>query len=177
MEYEKREQVTIAEYLEMIRLKTAVLIACSLKMGALLAGANARNCQLLYEFGILIGIAFQLQDDWLDVYGDEQTFGKQIGGDICENKKSCLLIAALELSTENDRLELQKWIDKPTFDRQEKIAAVRKIYTQSGADASARNLMNHYYTQAMRSLQQIDVEISAKSELEKFAAEVMSRVK
>lgn len=177
MEFEKRDQVTIAEYLEMIRLKTAVLIACSLKMGALLAGANAQNCQLLYEFGILIGIAFQLQDDWLDVYGDEHTFGKQIGGDICENKKSCLLITALALSNENDRKELQKWIACPVFDRQEKIEAVRKIYTQSGADASTRNLMNQYYTQAMEALQKIEVETTAKTELQKFAAEVMSRVK
>jgi len=176
MEFEQRDQVTISEYLEMIRLKTAVLIACSLKMGAVLAGANDQSCQLLYNFGVLIGIAFQLQDDWLDVYGKEQSFGKQIGGDICENKKSFLAVSAFEMGSESDRQELRKWMDTVDFNREEKIAAVRQIFTESGAAAATKKLMGEYYNQALTVLEQIDIENSAKSELEKFAAEVMSRV-
>ena len=177
MEFEQRDQVTVAEYLEMIRLKTAVLIACSLKMGALLAGANDQSCQLLYDFGILIGIAFQLQDDWLDVYGEEQSFGKQIGGDICENKKSFLLVSAFAMGSESTRQMLQKWMDVTDFDRHEKISAVRQIFTDSGAATATKKLMREYYLKALKVLAQLDIENPAKTELEKFAAEVMSRVK
>jgi geranylgeranyl diphosphate synthase type II len=177
MEYEERDQVSIAEYLEMIRLKTAVLIACSLKMGALLAGANEESCRLLYDFGILIGIAFQLQDDWLDVYGEESSFGKQIGGDICENKKSCLLLQALTLCNESDRLRLQQWMGKSDFDRNEKIIAVREIFTSSGAAEATKTLMKNYYDKALDTLLQLDVDDTAKTELKEFASGVLSRVK
>jgi len=141
MEFEERDQVTIAEYLEMIRLKTAVLIACSLKMGALLAGADEKSCQLLYNFGILTGTAFQLQDDWLDVYGEENSFGKQIGGDICENKKTFILLKAIEMSDQKTRSQLKEWMAKTDFDRNEKVEAVRKIFTESGASEATRSLM------------------------------------
>lgn len=177
MQYEERDQVTLAEYLEMIRLKTAVLIACSLKMGALLAGADDQSCQFLYEFGILIGIAFQLQDDWLDVYGEENSFGKQIGGDICENKKSCLLISALSLSSEPERKQLQNWLKQTDFDKNEKIAAIREIFTKSGASTATKKLMKQYHDRALEALQQLNIEDSAKSELRKFASDVMKRVK
>jgi len=177
MQYEERDQVSLDEYLEMIRLKTAVLIACSLKMGALLAGADDQSGDLLYEFGILIGIAFQLQDDWLDVYGAENSFGKKIGGDICENKKSCLLISALTMSSETDLRELQTWLKRSEFIKQEKIDAVREIFTKSGAAIATKNLMKVYYDRALDALQRLDLEDSAKVELRKFAFDVMSRVK
>lgn len=177
MQYEERDSVSLDEYLEMIRLKTAVLIACSLKMGALLGGADDQSCQLLYEFGILIGIAFQLQDDWLDAYGAEKTFGKKIGGDICENKKSCLLIAALTMSNETDRNDLLIWLKKADFNKQEKIAAVREIFTNSGAATATRNLMKEYHKKALNALKRLNIEESAKAELKNFAADVMSRVK
>jgi geranylgeranyl diphosphate synthase type II len=177
MEFEKRDQVSIAEYLEMIRLKTAVLIACSLKMGALLGGADEKNCGLLYDFGILTGIAFQLQDDWLDVYGEENSFGKQIGGDICENKKTYILLKAIEMSDEKTRSDLHLWMNKTEFNRAEKIEAVRKIYTESGASDATKTLMKEYHDLAIESLQQLNVVDSAKTELRNFASKVLSREK
>jgi len=177
IEFEEKDQVTIAEYLEMIRLKTAVLIACSLKTGALLAGADEENCRLLYDFGILIGIAFQLQDDWLDVYGNECTFGKKIGGDICENKKTCLLISAMEMSDERNRSSLLEWTGKSDFNEKEKIEAVRTIYTESGASTATKALMKHYHDQAIDKLDQLTIADSDKTELRKFASQLLSRVK
>jgi len=177
MEFEGKDQVTIAEYLDMIRLKTAVLIACSLKTGALLAGADDENCRLLYDFGIFIGIAFQLQDDWLDVYGDERTFGKKIGGDICENKKTCLLISAMEMSDEKDRSSLLEWMGKIDFDEKEKIEAVRKIYDESGASKTTKALMKQYHDLAIEKLNQLTIPDSDKTELRDFASKLLSRVK
>lgn len=177
MQFEDESEVALSEYLEMIRLKTAVLIACSLKMGALIGGADEKSCQLLYNFGIFIGIAFQLQDDWLDVYGDETTFGKQIGGDICENKKTCLLIKALEMSDESNQLAMHEWLNKTDFDPKEKISAVRKIFTESGASEATKKLMTHYHDLALEQLEQLPVAESEKSELQAFAASVLSRIK
>lgn len=177
MEFEEKDQVTIAEYIEMIRLKTAVLIACSLKTGALLAGADEENCRLLYDFGIFIGIAFQLQDDWLDVYGDEHTFGKKIGGDICENKKTCLLISAMEMSDEKNRSSLLEWTGKSDFDEKEKIEAVRKIYNESGASTNTKTLMKQYHDLAIEKLNQLTIADSDKTELRNFASQLLSRVK
>jgi geranylgeranyl diphosphate synthase type II len=175
MEFEVRNEVTISEYLEMIRLKTAVLIACSLKTGALLGGADELNCQLLYDFGIQIGMAFQLQDDWLDVYGDENSFGKKIGGDICENKKTFILLKALETSDENTRSSLQGWIKKTDFDPHQKIKAVREIFTLTGAAEATRSLMKQYHDQAMESLAQLKIADTEKDELRYFASKVLSR--
>jgi geranylgeranyl diphosphate synthase type II len=177
MEFEERDQVPIPDYLEMIRLKTAVLIACSLQMGAILAGANEKSSKLLYDFGIKIGIAFQLQDDWLDVYGDEQTFGKQIGGDICENKKTFILLKAMEMSDETDRSILMNWIKKTDFEPKEKIRAVREIFTRSGAGQATKTLMRQYHDQAMESLNQLSIPESDKLELRNFAGSVVERVK
>jgi geranylgeranyl diphosphate synthase type II len=177
MEFEENDQVKVPEYLEMIRLKTAVLIACSLKIGALLTGADEQSCRLLYDFGIMIGIAFQLQDDWLDVYGEEKTFGKTIGGDICENKKTCLLLSALEMSDDNYRSILLDWMSKSSFDRDEKIAAIREIFTVSGAAESTKNMMKFYHDQALEALHRLNVADSDKSELRGFASQVLSRVK
>jgi geranylgeranyl diphosphate synthase type II len=177
MEFEKSDRVTISEYLEMIRLKTAVLIACSLKMGALIAGANEQSCSLLYDFGIQSGVAFQLQDDWLDVYGDENSFGKKIGGDICENKKTFILLSALEKSSDQDRACLLDWMEKTDFDPGEKIESVRKVFTRSGAAEETKKLMKHYHDQALELLNKLPIEDSDKEELRNFAGQVLSRVK
>ncbi len=176
MEFEEKEEVTVAEYLEMIKLKTAVLIACSLKMGALLAGADELNCRLLYDFGIQIGLAFQLQDDWLDVYGLESTFGKKIGGDICENKKTYILLKALEMSDEKSYSILKEWSKKIDFDPKEKIEAVRGIFTRTGAADVTRTLMKQYHDQAIETLNKLEIADSEKNELRNFAAKVLSRV-
>ena len=177
MEFEEKELVSIPEYLEMIRLKTAVLIGCSLKTGAILAGASENQSQLLYDFGIHIGTAFQLQDDWLDVYGDVKSFGKKIGGDITENKKTFILLKALEMCDEKDRSDLKDWISQENFDAAEKIEAVREIFTRSGAADQTRILMKQFYDRAMTSLAQLDIAESDKSELRIFAAQVLSRSK
>lgn len=177
MEFEDRDTVTIAEYLEMIRLKTAVLIACSLKMGALIAGASEQDCQSLYNFGILIGIAFQLQDDWLDLYGDENTFGKEIGGDICENKKTYILLKALEMSEGTNLSRLKEWITATEYNKTDKIEAVREIFTHSGASEETKKLMKEYHDKAIDALQQVNIANSDKIELKDFAGKVLSRIK
>src|SRR5690554_2222612 len=128
MDFEKRSDVTESEYLEMIRLKTAVLLGCALKMGAMIGGATSQDAELLYDFGINIGLAFQLKDDLLDVYGDPRTFGKNIGGDILSNKKTFLLIKALENSNKEQNSALKEWILAETFDAEAKINAVKEIY-------------------------------------------------
>jgi geranylgeranyl diphosphate synthase type II len=177
MEFENNNLVSIPEYLEMIRLKTAVLIGCSLKTGAILAGASKTECQLLYDYGINIGTAFQLQDDWLDVYGDEKSFGKKIGGDITENKKTFILLKALEISDQENRSELEDWIGKKDFDAAEKIEAVREIFTRTGAAEKTRTLMRTFYDNALTSLDQLNVPDAAKDELRIFAGKVLSRSK
>ena len=177
MDFEERDQVTIPEYLEMIRLKTSVLIACSLKTGALLAGGDEKFCQLLYDFGIQIGIAFQLQDDWLDVFGNEDTFGKKIGGDICENKKTFLLLKALEMADEKNLSELKGWLRKSDFEDREKIDSVREIFSSTGASEATKVMMREYHNNAIDALNQIDLPDSEKLELRKFAASVVERIK
>jgi geranylgeranyl diphosphate synthase type II len=177
MEFESKHEVSIADYLEMIRLKTAVLIACSLKMGAILSGADEYSSNLLYDFGIQAGIAFQLQDDWLDVYGDENSFGKTIGGDICENKKTFILLKALEMSSGKDRTSLQEWIRKRDFDPKEKIESVREIFSRTGAAEETKKLMVHYHNQAIHTLTKLPIVDADKEELRKFAGQVLSRVK
>ena len=177
MEFEKRKYVSISEYLEMIRLKTAVLIGCSLMTGAILAGAGEDECRLLYDFGIHAGIAFQLQDDWLDVYGDEKTFGKKIGGDILENKKTYILLRALEMSDPQTKSELEQWIIRTDFNPAEKIESVRAIFTSSGASEATRNLMETYHNQALTSLNRLNIKGSDKEELRTFAGQVLSRIR
>lgn len=177
MEFENKKLVSIPEYLEMIRLKTAVLIGCSLMTGALLAGAQEQECLLLYEFGIQIGIAFQLQDDWLDVFGEEKSFGKKIGGDILENKKTYILLKALEMSDDTTRSLLEQWINLTDFDPAVKIAAVSEIFTGSGASEATRNLMRSYHDKALESLNLLPINDSDKNELRIFAGQVLSRIR
>lgn len=157
MEFESRMDVTEAEYIEMIRLKTAVLLACSLKIGAIIGGATKKDASNLYDFGINIGLAFQLQDDLLDVYGDTATFGKNIGGDITCNKKTFLLIHAFELASPEQRNMLTDWINKTTFVAAEKIEAVTSIYNELHLKDITTVKMQGYYDKAMEHLARLSV--------------------
>lgn len=157
MEFESRMDVTEAEYIEMIRLKTAVLLACSLKIGAIIGGASAEDASNLYDFGINIGLAFQLQDDLLDVYGDTATFGKNIGGDITCNKKTFLLIHAFELASPEQKTILNEWINKTTFVAAEKIEAITNIYNELSLKEVTTAKMQGYYDKAMDHLSKLSV--------------------
>ena len=177
MDFETRDDVTIPEYLHMIRLKTAVLLAASLKIGALLANATAADADLLYEYGIKVGLAFQLQDDWLDVYGNPEVFGKKKGGDICSNKKTYLLLKAIEGCDAATLKQLNDWLLQTGFDAGQKIAAVTAIYDQTGVSDTTRNLMLSYHDQALTALEKVSVPETRKATLKAFAAEVMQRIK
>lgn len=175
MEFESRTDVTEAEYIEMIRLKTAVLLACALKMGAIMGNAPEADAEALYQFGINIGLAFQLQDDLLDVYGDTATFGKNIGGDILCNKKTFMLINALRLSSDTQKAELNNWIGKKTFDPAEKIAAVTAIYDQLRLKELSEEKIHTYYNQAMNCLASLSVAPEKLNILKGVSARLMNR--
>lgn len=175
MDFEHRSDVKEEEYLEMIRLKTAVLLAASLKIGAILGGATDADAQHLYDFGMHIGVAFQLQDDLLDVYGDPEVFGKKIGGDILCNKKTYMLIKALEHANEEQLSELTGWITAGTYQPEEKIASVTELYNRIGVRAVCENKMREYYTRAINSLEAVSVTEEKKSELKKLMKHLMYR--
>ena len=175
MEFENRNDVKEEEYIEMIRLKTSVLLACALKMGAILADASDEDAENLYKFGEQIGLAFQLQDDYLDVYGDTKVFGKEIGGDITSNKKTYMLINAFNLADEAQRAELQKWVDAKDFDRAEKVAAVTRLYNEIGIDKMAQDKIAYYFEQSKKYLDAVSVPAERKEELAKYAQKMMKR--
>ena len=172
---ESRTDVTEEEYIEMIRLKTAVLLACALKMGAIMGNAPKADAETLYQFGINIGLAFQLQDDLLDVYGDTATFGKNIGGDILCNKKTFMLINALRLASDTQKAELNSWIGKKTFDPAEKIAAVTDIYDQLRLKELSEEKIHAYYNQAMNCLTSLNVAPERLNILKEVSARLMNR--
>lgn len=175
LNFEERNDVSEAEYIEMIRLKTSVLLACALKMGALLAGAPEEDADCLYRFGEKIGLSFQLQDDYLDVYGDEKTFGKRIGGDILCNKKTYMLIRALEFADAASHEELMRWINARTYDEQEKIAAVTALYTKIGVDKMALEKISAYYKEAEEELAKVRLPEAQKSVLWSYARSLLGR--
>ena len=175
MEFERRNDVKEEEYLEMIRLKTSVLLAASLKIGALLGGASAEDAERLYDFGVNMGVAFQLKDDLLDVYGDAAVFGKNIGGDILCNKKTYMLIKALDHADKEQLSQLEHWITIADFNPVEKIAAVTDLYNQIGVKGLCENKMVEYSDKAMGSLAAVSVSDEKKKELEKLIKELMYR--
>jgi geranylgeranyl diphosphate synthase type II len=175
MNFENRNVVEVDEYLEMIRLKTAVLVGGALKIGALIGNASKQEADNLYQFGENLGIAFQLQDDILDVYGDPLKFGKQVGGDIISNKKTYLLIKALELAKGDDLMELKSWISKTDFSTEEKVNAVRNIYNKVGIKDLSENLMQSYAQQALDNLDKINASKESKSILLDFADMLVNR--
>lgn len=175
MEFETRDDVREEEYIEMIRLKTSVLLACALKIGAILADAPAEDADCLYKFGEQIGLAFQLQDDYLDVYGDSKVFGKKIGGDITSNKKTFMLINAFSHADEAQRQKLEKWVNAKSFDREEKIAAVTRLYNEIGIDKMAQDKIAYYFEQSKKYLAAVQVPAERKEELQKYAQRMMKR--
>lgn len=177
MEFENRTDVKEAEYIEMIRLKTSVLLACAVKMGAILADASAEDAENLYKFGEQIGLAFQLQDDFLDVYGDPAVFGKAIGGDITSNKKTFMLINAFNHATAEQKTELSKWIAATDFDANEKIAAVTRIYNEIGIDRMAKEKIEFYFEESKRYLERVNLPEERKRELVSYTNDIMKREK
>lgn len=175
MEFENRQDVTVEDYMMMIRLKTAVLLGCALQIGATIADAPKHDAMLLYQFGDDLGLAFQLKDDYLDVYGDSRVFGKKIGGDILNNKKTFMLISALNKADKDTRTELDSWIEKTDFNPEEKIAAVTRIYNRLGIDRLCENEMEKLYQSALKSLRQIGVSETQKEMLYYLAAQMMKR--
>jgi geranylgeranyl diphosphate synthase type II len=175
MDYERLVNVTIPEYITMISLKTAVLLGASLKMGAMIAGAPAADAQHLYEFGKHTGIAFQLKDDILDVFGDDRKFGKVMGGDIVANKKTFLLLRALELAKGDDYSALQYWLNHKSANSSEKVAQVTNLYRKLGVLQLAEREMEHYYRTALGHLDAIAVPDSKKEVLRGFAEKLMVR--
>lgn len=177
VDFEQREDVTENEYLNMIRLKTAVLIAGGLKIGAITGGASPEDAQQLYDFGINIGLAFQLKDDFLDVYGDPSVFGKNIGGDILCNKKTYMMIKTLELANQTQKIEMNRWTQTNNFIPEEKIKAVVDIYNEVGIKTRCESKMSEYYDKAMRNLKAVSVKEEKKKELINLVHHLMYREK
>lgn len=175
MEFEHRLDVTVDEYIEMIRLKTSVLLAAALKIGAILGGAPEKDAQLLYDFGIKMGLAFQLQDDYLDVYGNPAVFGKKIGGDILCNKKTYMLITALEQAKGENREELLRWLNAAEFVPEEKIAAVTAIYNKVEIAGYCDAQIEKYYQEGLQLLNEVDVDDARKENLRIFVHHLMER--
>lgn len=177
MEFETRTDVAESEYIEMIRLKTSVLLACAMKIGALLADAPAADADNIYKFGEQIGLAFQLQDDYLDVYGDSRVFGKAIGGDILSNKKTYMLINAFNRANDTQREELRRWVSATDYDPKEKIAAVTALYNAIGIDKLAEEKINYYFAESRKYLAAVNVADDRKRELEAYTDKMMHRQK
>jgi geranylgeranyl diphosphate synthase type II len=177
MDFENSDHVGVDEYLEMIKLKTAVLLGYSLEQGGLIAGASTADQASLKQFGINMGIGFQLMDDLLDVYGDKAVFGKQVGGDIIANKKTFLLIKALELAQGKDKKELEKWISLKDFDPVEKVSEVTSIYNNLNIEALTKAEINHYFDLGLESFHNIDIEEERRKDLLSLSSFLMNREK
>jgi len=175
MDFENRTDVSISEYLNMIRLKTAVLLACCLKLGAIAAKAPAQTADLLYAFGLNLGIAFQLQDDLMDVFGDQEKFGKKIGGDIVSNKKTFLLLKALEISDDTTRSQIQNWVYGKDYDENEKIKAISDIYNKLNIKEITEAGINEFYQSALHICEEIKLPQESKKELLRLADLIMNR--
>ena len=175
MEFETRNDVREEEYIEMIRLKTSVLLACALKIGAILADASSEDADNLYKFGELVGLAFQLQDDYLDVYGDPEVFGKAIGGDIMCNKKTYMLINAFNLATDEQREELSRWVNAANPDPKQKIAAVTHLYNVIGIRELAEQKIAYYFEKSRKYLEAVGVSDERKAELKAYTDKMMHR--
>ena len=173
MDFESRNDVSIDEYIEMIRLKTSVLVACALKLGAILASAPKEDAEKLYDFGLNLGIAFQIKDDILDVFGDAALVGKKVGGDILANKKTYLLLKALEDGDEDQNISLKRWLSKEGG--VDKVEAVTEIFEALSVKEKADEVMDGYYQKSIEALDAIQIDDSKKQYLYEFAAGLMSR--
>jgi len=175
IDFETRDTVSISEYLKMIEYKTAVLVGAAMKMGAIIANASKDDQERCYEFGKNLGIAFQLQDDYLDAFGNPETFGKQVGGDIIENKKTYLYLKALEFSSEKDKLHLKQLFSSETNNSSEKIQVTKQIFSASGSAEATQKAISFYTTKAFEILKTINISEPKKQILESFGTQLMSR--
>ena len=177
MDYERRREVTVEEYINMIRLKTSVLLGCACKLGAIIGGADEKTAQALYEVGENLGIAFQLEDDVLDVWGDEATFGKEIGGDIMNNKKTFLMVNAFRLANEEQAGRLRRWYTDAYAMKQEKVPAVTRIFEELGLREIADKAISEYTQKALTVLESIEMSDEARESFTALAASLVNRNK
>lgn len=176
MDFETRDNVSVDEYIKMIGLKTSVLVAAALEMGAIIAGASKENSKKIYDFGLNLGIAFQLQDDYLDAFGDAATFGKQVGGDIMENKKTYLYIEALKNAEPELKEELLQWYEHTLEDNTEKVKRVKDIFKEVGSDQLTRNAIQNYTNKAFSILDTISISEANSLVLKEFGKNLMTRM-
>jgi geranylgeranyl diphosphate synthase type II len=175
VDFETRDDVTIPEYLKMIEYKTAVLVAAAMKMGAIVAETTEENKNLIYDFGLNLGLAFQLQDDYLDAFGNPETFGKQVGGDIIENKKTYLYLKAMEFASVNEKKQLLHLFSFQSTDNTDKINSVKGIFNQTGASAATQKAIENYTFKALETLAKMNIGNDKKAILKAFAENLMSR--
>jgi geranylgeranyl diphosphate synthase type II len=175
VDFETRDDVTIPEYLKMIEYKTAVLVASAMKMGAIVAETTEENKNLIYDFGLNLGLAFQLQDDYLDAFGNPETFGKQVGGDIIENKKTYLYLKAMEFASVNEKEQLLHLFSFQSSENTDKINSVKGIFNQTGASAATQKAIENYTFKALETLAKMNIGNDKKAILKAFAENLMSR--
>ncbi len=175
VDFETRDDVTIPEYLKMIEYKTAVLVGAAMKMGAIVAETSQENADLIYNFGLNLGLAFQLQDDYLDAFGDLETFGKQIGGDIIENKKTYLYLKAMEFSDANQKEQLLHLFSIHPSDNSDKIETIKEIFNSTGASKATQQAIQDYTLKAFATLQIISIDNEKKEKLQSFGENLMGR--
>nr|WP_246849077.1 polyprenyl synthetase family protein [Aquimarina sp. U1-2] len=175
IDFETRDDVTIPEYIKMIEYKTAVLVGAAMKMGAIIAGVSTHSSNSIYDFGRLLGLAFQLQDDYLDAFGDPDTFGKQIGGDIIENKKTFLYLKSLEYASKDEKKQLAGLFSLNPDDPSDKISTVKHLFESTGAKERTRKEIEQYTQKAFATLNHLDISDSKKDLLRVFGSKLMNR--
>ena len=175
VDFETRDDVTIPEYLKMIEYKTAVLVAAAMKMGAIVAETTEENKNLIYDFGLNLGLAFQLQDDYLDAFGNPETFGKQVGGDIIENKKTYLYLKSMEFASVNEKEQLLHLFSFQSSENTDKINSVKGIFNQTGASAATQKAIENFTFKALETLAKMNIGNDKKAILKAFAENLMSR--
>jgi geranylgeranyl diphosphate synthase type II len=175
VDFETRDDVTIPEYLKMIKYKTAVLVAAAMKMGAIIAETSKENAGLIYDFGLNLGLAFQLQDDYLDAFGDPETFGKQVGGDIIENKKTYLYLRAIEFSKPEEKEQLLHLFSIQPKDNLDKINTVKEIFNATGASDATQKAIQGFTLKAFKTLKKMEISKEKKAILKSFGENLMSR--
>jgi geranylgeranyl diphosphate synthase type II len=175
VDFETRDDLTIPEYLKMIEYKTAVLVAAAMKMGAIVAETTEENKNLIYDFGLNLGLAFQLRDDYLDAFGNPETFGKQVGGDIIENKKTYLYLKAMEFASVNEKEQLLHLFSFQSSENTDKINSVKGIFNQTGASAATQKAIEDYTFKALETLEKMNIGNDKKAILKAFAENLMSR--
>lgn len=175
VDFETRNNVSILEYLKMIEYKTAVLVGAAMKMGAIVAETSEENADLIYDFGLNLGIAFQIQDDYLDAFGDPKTFGKQVGGDIIENKKTFLYLKAMEFGQEHEKEQLHHLFTSQPNDASQKIETVKAIFNQTGASQATQEAIKDFTFEAFKTLDKMNLSTGKKEVLKTFGQNLMNR--